>query len=171
MSLAMYEACVPACVNQLEALIGVLDKGEAHASARKIDPAVLVGARLFPDMFPLSRQVQTASDFAKGMTARLAGMDVPSYEDSEKTFGELKARLRKTLDFLASVRPERMVGAEGRDIVMTIGGKPATFKGQPYLFGFALPNLYFHATTAYAILRHNGVELGKRDFLGKIPHL
>jgi hypothetical protein len=171
MPLAMYDACVPVCVSQLEALIGVLEKGEAYAGAKKIDPAVLVGARLFPDMFPLSRQVQTASDFAKGTTARLAGLDVPSYEDSEKTFGDLKARLRKTLDFLASVSPERMIGAEDRDIVMKIGGKPVTFKGQPYLFGFALPNLYFHSTMAYAILRHNGVELGKRDFLGKVPGL
>jgi len=169
--LSMYQASVPSFVQLLTALSGILDKAEAHAAARKIDPAVLLGARLFPDMFPLSRQVQLASDFAKGATARLAGIEVPSYEDSERTVAELKARIAKTIAFVKTVKPEQIDGSETRDIEIKIAGKPVTLKGQAYLTGFALPNFYFHLTTAYAILRHNGLDLGKRDFVGQVPGL
>lgn len=169
MTLSMYQASVPAFVQMLEALAGVLEKVEAHAAARKVEPTVLLGARLFPDMFPLSRQVQLASDFAKGATARLAGIDVPSYEDTEKTIPELKARLAKTIAFVTSIKREQIDGSETRDISLKVAGKQVTLKGQTYLVHFALPNFYFHLTTAYAILRHNGVELSKRDFVGNVP--
>lgn len=171
MTLSMYQASVPAFTQQLTALADVLAKAEAHASARKIDPAVLVNARLFPDMFPFVRQVQIACDFAKGAAARLAGVDVPAWEDNERTFPELKARVARTLAFVATIKPAQIDGSERREISIKIGGKPVTLEGQPYLVGFALPNFYFHATTAYAILRHNGVELGKRDFIGAVPGL
>jgi hypothetical protein len=171
MSLSMYQASVPAFLQQLTALAGVLDKAEAYARARKIEPAVLFEARLFPDMFPLVRQVQIACDFAKGAAARLADLEVPVYADVEQSFVELQARIRKTLEFLRTIKPERIDGSEGRDVTIRIAGNPVTFKGQPYLLNFVLPNFYFHATTAYAILRHNGVELGKRDFIGPLPGL
>jgi uncharacterized protein len=168
MTISMSEASVPAFDQTLTALAAVLDKAEGHCAARKIDPAVLLGARLFPDMFPLSRQVQIACDFAKGTAARLAGQEVPSWPDEEQTFAELKARIDKTLAFVKSVPAARIDGSEGRAITLKAGPRELSFKGQDYLVGFALPNFYFHATTAYALLRHNGVELGKRDFLGGI---
>jgi len=171
MPISLYQAAIPAFVQQLQALAGVLDKAEAHAAAKKIDPAVLLNARLFPDMFSFVRQVQLVTDFAKGAAARLAGLEVPSYEDTEKTFADLKARLRKTIDFLQALKPAQIDGSEGRDVTIRIAGNPVTFKGQSYLVNFALPNFYFHAATAYAILRHNGLELGKRDFIGAIPGL
>lgn len=171
MAISMYQASVPAFVQMLNALSGVLDKAEAHATARKIDPSVLLGARLFPDMFPLTRQVQIACDFAKGASARLAGVDVPSYEDNEKTFAELRARITRTIAFVQSLEAAQIDGSEGRDVAIKIAGNPVTFKGQAYLVGFALPNFYFHLTTAYAILRHNGIELSKRDFVGQVPGL
>lgn len=166
MAISMYQASVPAFVQTLEALSKVLAKAEASCAARKIDPSVMVSARLAPDMFPLSRQVQIACDFAKGASARLAGAEVPAYADDEKTFAELQARIRKTLDFIATLKQGQIDGSEARDINLKVGGKPITFKGQFYLVNFALPNYYFHLTTAYAILRHNGVDLGKGDFLG-----
>lgn len=166
MSISMYQSSVPAFVPTLEALSKILDKAEAFCAAKKIDPAVIVGARLAPDMFPLSRQVQIACDFAKGASGRLAGVELPAYEDNEKTFADLKARIAKTIAFIKSLKPEQIDGSETRDIHLKIGGNPVTFKGQPYLVNFALPNFYFHLTTAYAILRHNGVELGKQDYLG-----
>jgi uncharacterized protein len=166
MTLSMYQASVPAFQQMLTALSVVLDKAEAHGSARKIDPAVLPGTRLCPDMFPLSRQVQIACDFAKGTVARLAGIDNPSYADTEKTIPELKERIAKTLAFISAVQPAQIDGSEGRDITMKVGPQEMHFKGQPYLVNFALPNFYFHLTTAYAILRANGVDLGKGDFLG-----
>jgi hypothetical protein len=171
MSLSMYQASVPAFVQLLQAMSGVLDKAEAHAAQRKIDPAILLGARLFPDMFPLSRQVQIACDFAKGAAARLGGLEVPVYEDTEKTFAELKARIARTIAFVQSVKPAQIDGSENRDVTVKIAGKPVTFKGQPYLVQFALPNFYFHLTAAYAVLRHSGVELGKRDYMGQVPGL
>lgn len=169
MTISMYQASVPAFLQQLNALSGVLQKAEAHAAARKFDPAVLLNARLFPDMFPLTKQVQIACDFAKGGPARLAGVQAPAYEDSEKSFSELQARIEKTIAFVKTLKPEQIDGSEGRDITIKIGGNPVTLKGQPYLVNFVLPNFYFHATTAYGILRHNGVELGKRDFIGAVP--
>ena len=171
MPISMYQASVPAFVQQLTALGGVLDKAEAYARAKKIDPAVLLDARLFPDMFPLVRQVQIACDFAKGASARLAGLEVPVYADVEQSFVELQGRIKRTLEFIRALEPEQIDGSEGREVTIRIAGKPVTFKGQPYLVNFVLPNFYFHATTAYAILRHNGVDLGKRDFMGPIPGL
>ena len=166
MSLSMYQASVPAFVQTLTALSAILDKAEAYATAKKIDSATLVGARLYPDMFPLSRQIQIACDFAKGATARLAGKDVPSWTDTEATIPELKARIAKTLDFVKGFKPADIDGSEARDISMKVAGNQMDFKGQAYLTGFVLPNLYFHAATAYGILRHNGLEIGKMDFMG-----
>jgi hypothetical protein len=171
MPLSMYQASLPAFLQQLTALAGVLDKGEAFARARMIDPVVLLEGRLFPDMFPLVRQVQITCDFAKGAAARLAGLEVPIYADVEQSFIELQTRIRKTLEFLRTIKPEQIDGSEERDVTIRIAGHPMTFKGQPYLVNFVLPNFYFHATAAYAILRHNGVDLGKRDFIGPLPGL
>jgi uncharacterized protein len=165
-SISMYNASAPRLANALKNLSAILDKAVAHAEARKIDPTVLLQARLYPDMLPLLRQVQIASDNAKGCVARLAGLEVPRYEDSEKSFDELKARIAKTLDFVASVRPEQIDGTEDRDITLKLGPREVQFKGLQYLCGFVLPNFYFHVTTAYDILRHNGVELSKSDFIG-----
>ncbi len=171
MSLSMYQASVPVFAQILSALGNVLGKAEAHAAAKKIDPAVLLAARLAPDMFPLSRQVQLACDFAKGATARLAGLEVPSWGDNEKTFAEFADRAAKTLDYVQGFKPAQIDGSEGREIALKVGGAPVTIKGQPYLLQFAMPNFFFHTTSAYAILRHNGVELGKRDFMGRVPGL
>jgi hypothetical protein len=151
----------------LGALSNVLDKGAAFAVAKKIDPAVLMASRLAPDMFPLTRQVQIAADFAKGPMARLAGLEVPKWEDNETTMEALKARVAKTIDYVKSFKPAQIDGSEAREISLTIGGQPMTMTGQEYLLHNALPNFYFHVTTAYTILRHNGVEVGKRDFLGR----
>jgi hypothetical protein len=166
MSLSMYQASVPAFTHALGALDRIIDKAIAHCAARKIDPQALLTARLYPDMFPFARQVFVAADFAKNTPARLAGVEAPKYPDEEKTFEELKARLAKTIAYANGFTPARIDGSEEREITIPIGGNPRTFKGQQYLVGFALPNFYFHLTTAYAILRHNGVEIGKRDFLG-----
>jgi hypothetical protein len=144
----------------------MLDKAQAHAEAKKIDPAALTAFRLFPDMFPLSKQVQVATDLSKGAVARLAGVEVPKYEDTEQTFAELKARIAKTIAFINTIKREQIDGSEDRDIVMKLGKQDYTFKGIQFLLNFAYPNFYFHATTAYNILRHNGVELGKKDFVG-----
>jgi hypothetical protein len=165
----MYQASVPTFVQILTALSGVLDKAQAFAAAMKCDPGVLLAARLAPNMFALTQQVQIACDFAKGATARLAGTEVPSWPDHEKTFAELQQRIKKTTDFVQTFKPAQIDGSEERDVKLSVGGQPVTFKGQPYLIQFVLPNFYFHATTAYAILRHNGVELGKRDFVGAVP--
>ncbi|MBP6011109.1 MAG: DUF1993 family protein [Alphaproteobacteria bacterium] len=166
MSVNAYQATVPAFVQILNAISAILKKAAAHAEAKKIDPAVFVNARIAPDMFPLSRQVQIATDHAKGASARLAGVDVPSYADTETTFDELQARIAKTLDFVKGLKPAQFDGGFDRDVTLTIAGQKMTWKGNVYLHQFALPNFYFHATAAYAILRHNGVEVGKRDFLG-----
>ncbi|MBL8699617.1 MAG: DUF1993 domain-containing protein [Alphaproteobacteria bacterium] len=167
MSLSMHQASAPVFVQMLTSLRAILDKAEAHCTAKKIDPAVILGARLFPDMFPLTRQVQLTSDFAKGPMARLAGQEPPKWDDKEASFGELRARIDKTIEFVKSFRPDQIDGAETRDVTIPIGGNPTTFKGQRYLIGFALPNFFFHHTAAYSILRHNGIEIGKRDYLGQ----
>ncbi len=171
MSITMYQASVPAFTQILKALSGVLDKAEAHCTAKKIDPAVMIGTRLIADMFPLTRQVQIACDFAKGITARLAGVEVPSWEDTEKSIPELKARIAKTIAFVEGFKPGQIDGSEGRDIAIKIGGNPVTFKGQPYLVQFGMPNFYFHTMAAYSILRANGVDIGKRDFMGAAPRM
>jgi hypothetical protein len=168
MSLSMYEASVPTFIHTLGSLKSILQKGAAHAEAKKIDPSVLVNARLFPDMFPLSRQVQIASDAAKGAAARLAGIEPPKFEDVETTFEELIARIDKTIDFLKSVTPAQFEGAEERTVTITIPRATLTFTGLKFLRHWALPNFFFHVTTAYNLLRHNGVEIGKADYLGQI---
>jgi uncharacterized protein len=165
MALSMYQASVPAFQKHLHALDGILDKAASHAAAKKIDPAVLLASRLYPDMFDLTRQVQAVTDFAKAASARLANVVVPSYPDTEKSIPELKERIAKTLAFLDSIKPEQMHGSETREISLKVGPNDMTFTGQDYLLHFAMPNFYFHATTAYAILRHNGLEIGKRDFM------
>jgi hypothetical protein len=162
----MYQASIPVFVRALGNLSAILDKAAAHAEGRKIDPAVLINARLAPDMFPLSRQVQSATDSAKGCGARLAVAEVPRYEDTESTFPELQARIAKTVALLQSLGPELIDGSEDRTITLKLRGREVNFSGQNYLLNFALPNFFFHATTAYAILRHNGLEIGKTDFLG-----
>lgn len=167
MSISMYSVFMPATTRALNNLIGILDKVAAHAEARKIDPAVLINSRLFPDMFPLSRQVQIATDMVKGGAARLAGQTPPSYEDNEASIPDLVARVRKTLDYLASFTPAQIDGSEDRPITLKMRQGELNFRGEDYLLGYVLPNMYFHVTTAYAIARHNGVELGKADFLGK----
>jgi len=166
MALSMYQASVPVFRRALTNLSTILDKGAAHAAQRKIDFSVLLDMRLAPDMFPLVRQVQSASDNAKGPAARLAGIDPPKFADTETTHEELKARIARTLDFLASIQPAQIDGSEQRQITLQLGTGPITFSGQDYLLTFALPNFFFHVTTAYDILRHAGVEIGKRDFLG-----
>lgn len=166
MSVSFYEASIPVFVHVLGNLAAILEKGQAHAKAKGYDPAVLVSARLAPDMFPLSRQVQIATDVVKGFAARTAGREPPSWPDTESSFPELVARVRKAIDYVGQVTSEALEGAETRSITLTIRGESTTFQGLDYLRKFVLPNLYFHTTTAYAILRHNGVELGKRDFLG-----
>src|SRR5262245_10067990 len=166
MTISMYQASAPRFANTLNNLSAILDKAQAHAEAKKIDPAVLLESRLYPDMFPLVRQVQIASDNAKGAVARLAGVEVPKYEDTEETFADLRARLAKTIDFVESFKPAQIDGSEANDIHRKLGPREVTWKGMQYLLGFALPNFYFHVVTAYDILRHNGVEVGKRDFIG-----
>lgn len=167
MTISMYQASAPRFANTLGNLSAILDKAQAHCDARKIDPVTLTAFRLFPDMFPFSRQVQIACDTAKGAVARLAGVEIPRHEDVEKTFAELKARIAKTLDFLQSVKAERIDGSEEKEIVLQMRSGERRYTGLQYLMGHALPNFYFHVTTAYNILRHNGVELGKADYLGK----
>jgi hypothetical protein len=157
---------VPLFRRSLTALGVVLGKGAAFAEARKIDPSVLLQARLAPDMFPLARQVQSASDSAKGCVARLAGADVPGWPDTETSFAELRTRVARTLEFVSAFAPGQIDGSEARPVVLKFRTGEVRFDGQGYLIGFVIPNFLFHCTTAYAILRHNGVELGKRDFLG-----
>lgn len=162
----MYQASAPRFVNLLKNLSSLLDKAQAHAEARKIDAAALTAFRLYPDMFPLTRQVQIACDTAKGAVARLAGIEIPKHEDTEQTFAELKARIDKTVAFIESVKPAQIDGSQGKEIVLKLRGQDVKFGGLQYLLGFATPNFYFHATTVYNILRHNGVDIGKRDFIG-----
>lgn len=166
MNISMYQASAPRFVNTLKNLSAILDKAQAHADAKKIDPRALTAARLFPDMFPMSRQVQSACDTAKGAVARLAGVEIPVHEDTEQTFEELKARIAKTISFINTIKPAQVDGSEDREVVLKFRSGEVKFKGMQYLLGHALPNFYFHVTTAYDILRHNGVEVGKRDYIG-----
>lgn len=166
MSLSMYSAFIPVAIRALTNLSAILAKGAAHCEARKIDPQALLASRLYPDMLPLIKQVQLVSDTVKGGAGRLAGVEIPKFEDNETSFPELQARITKTIDFLKTIKPEQIDGKEGADIVMSFPGRTIEFKGQAYLTGFVLPNMYFHITTAYGLLRHGGVELGKADYLG-----
>jgi hypothetical protein len=147
-------------------LAAILRTAAEHASSRKIDPSVFINARLFPDMFPLVKQVQIATDQAKGGVARLAGVDIPKFEDNEATFDELQARIAKTIAFLDAIKASQIDGSEERDIVLQLHETKLEFKGKAFLLGWVLPNFYFHVTTAYSILRHNGVDIGKKDYLG-----
>ena len=166
MTISMYQASVPRFVNILGNLANILDKAQAHIDAKKIDDASLTAYRLFPDMLPMTTQVQIACDAAKGVVARLAGVAIPAFEDNEVTLAELKARIAKTVAFIQTVTPAQIDGTEDKDIVIKRGEKETHYKGMQFLLGHAIPNLYFHVTTTYNILRHNGVEIGKRDFLG-----
>jgi len=166
MSISMYQASAPRFAHTLNSLSAILGKAKAHAEAKKIDEQVLTSSRLYPDMFALARQVQIACDSAKGAVARLAGVEIPKHEDTEKTFDELKERIAKTLAFIGTVNAAQVDGSEDKEIVLKLQGRDVTFKGMQYLLGFAWPNFYFHVATAYGILRHNGVELSKRDFIG-----
>jgi hypothetical protein len=166
MTISMYQASVPVFVHALNNLAHILEKGAAHAEAKKIDGGVLPNLRLFADMFPLARQVQIASDSARGGAARLAGLEMPSYEDNEKTIPDLIARVRKTVAYLETLTPAQIDGSEDKTINWTTRSGTKSMQGLPYLHRHVIPNLFFHITTTYNILRHNGVELGKKDFLG-----
>ncbi|MBS0393087.1 MAG: DUF1993 domain-containing protein [Proteobacteria bacterium] len=168
MSLSLYDASIPALDLGLTNLEAILDKAAAHAEAKKLDARVLPDARLIADMFPLKRQVQIACDTAKGAAARLAGVDIPKHEDTESTIAELKERIAKTRAFLASVTPEQVNGSTAREIVLQFPRQTLRFSAHDYALRFVLPNFYFHVTTAYAVLRKNGIDVGKNDYLGKI---
>lgn len=166
MSLNMHSAFIPVAIRSLTSLSAILGKAAAHCETRKIDPNAFLTARIFPDMFPLTRQVQIATDMVKGAAGRLAGIEIPKYEDDEASFTELQARLEKTVAFLKTVQPEQLIGKEDTQIVLNLRTRTLEFKGQDYLTGFVLPNMYFHVTTAYNLLRQGGLEIGKSDFLG-----
>ena len=166
MAISMYTASVPPFQHMLRNLVHILDKGEAHVQARKIDPVALTQFRLAPDMLPFTRQIIIACDAAKNGVARISGVEAPRFEDNEATFAQLKSRVQKTLDYLATVPPQAMEGTEDKDITFPVGREATrTMKGEAYLKHWALPNFFFHISMAYAILRHNGVELGKSDYL------
>jgi len=165
MSISMYQASIPHFILMLGNLSSILDKTDAHAKAKNIDQVVFVNARLAPDMYPLGRQIQIVADMAKACAARLAGIDVPRYEDDETTFADLKARIAKTITFLQSVNVDQINGSDGRMVTITMHDKEAVYSGQHYLLDIIIPHFYFHVTTAYAILRHQGVELGKSDYI------
>lgn len=168
MTISMYKSSVPVFLRNLENLSHILKKAEEYAKDKKIDESVFINARLFPNMFALSRQIQIASDAVKGAAARLGGVEVPSFPDNEKTFAELQERIAKTAKFVGGFTAEQIDGSETKVITLKVGGKEMQFDGQSYLLNFVLPNLYFHITVAYSILRHNGVEVGKNDFLGNV---
>ena len=168
MSLTMYSASAPVFTRVLGSMLAWLERAEAHAQARKFDPNNYLGLRLAPDMLPFSRQIQIASDGAKGCMSRLAGTEIPKWEDNESTLDELRARIRRTLDHVQSFSPAQLEGSDSREIAIPMrSGDTLRFDGESFLKHFALPNFYFHATTTYALLRHAGVELGKADFLGR----
>ncbi len=166
MTISMYQASVPRFINIFGNLSAILDKAQAHVEAKKLDETALTTFRLYPDMLPMARQVMIATDTAKGLVARLAGVDIPVYEDTEKTLVELKARIAKTVAYLQSFQPAQIDGTEDKEIVIKRGDKETRYTGMQFMLGHAVPNFYFHVTTTYAILRHNGVEIGKRDYLG-----
>ncbi len=171
MSPWLYQSSVPAFERSLQAFLGVLDKAEEHAQARKFDPANYLGQRLIPDMWPLARQIQAFCDHAKNASFRLAGKTAPAFEDKETSIAELRQRIRATLDLLKSIDASDMEGGEDREILIPAGAHKLRMEGANYMLHFALPNFYFHLTTAYDILRAAGVEIGKRNFLGAVPGL
>lgn len=166
MTISMYQASVPAFIRALDNLAAILEKAAAHAQARKIEAAALLSSRLYPDMFPLARQVQIATDTARSGAGRLAGMEFPAYEDKEATFQDLVLRVRNTISYLESLQPAQIDGGEDKTISWQSRSSTKSMQALPYLMNHLLPNLHFHITTAYCILRHNGVEIGKKDFLG-----
>ncbi len=168
MTISMYQASIPNFIRGLTNLSALLEKGAAHAAQKKFDPTVLIDSRLAADMLPLKAQIRIATDGAKGAAARLAGQEPPVYEDNETTLPELIARVKKTIDYLNSFNPAQIDGSEEKAVSLKVGGHALTFTGLNYLTSFVVPNFYFHVTTAYNILRHNGVEIGKQDFLGKV---
>ena len=168
MSISMYQASAPIFDRSLGNLAAILTKAAAWAEARKIDPAVLLSARLAPDMFTLTRQIQIACDFAKGTCARLAGVEPPKFDDNETSFADFQVRIAKTRQFVATLMPAQIDGSEKRQINLKQGTRERSFEGLAYLTGYSLPNFFFHYTTAYAILRHNGLELSKPDFIGSV---
>jgi hypothetical protein len=168
MAISLYDVTIPMLSTALSNLDAILDKAIAHATAKKIDAKVLPDTRLIADMMPLSRQIQTACDSAKGAAARLAGIDIPKHEDNETTLPELKARIAKALAFINTVKPDQLTGAESREITLTFPGKTLKFTGQSYVTTFVIPNFFFHVTMAYALLRQNGVDIGKLDYIGKL---
>jgi uncharacterized protein len=168
MSLSMYQASVPRIVNMLTNLDHLLDKALVHIESKKWNETALTQFRLYPDMLPLTRQVQIACDTAKGVVARLAGVEIPAYEDNEVSFADLKQRIAKTIAFINGFSAAQIDGSEDKDIVTKRGDVETRYKGMQFLLNHAMPNVYFHVTTVYAILRHNGVEIGKRDYLGKV---
>lgn len=163
----MFDTSIPVLIHYLKGLAAILKKAEAHCAAKKIEPEALLQARLFPDMFQFTRQVQLVTDFAKGAGARLAGIAVPSFADEEKTFEELQARIARTVNFLGTLKKEQLDGAAARTVTIKVGGQDTNFAGADYFANYALPNFYFHLATAYNLLRHNGVELGKKDYMGR----
>ena len=165
-SISMYQASVPRFVNILGNLSKILDKAKAHCEAKKIDETALTTFRLYPDMLAMTRQVQIASDTAKGLVARLAGAEIPAWEDNEKTLADLQARIQKTIDFVQAFKPAQIDGTEDKEIIVKRADKETRYTGMQFLLGHAVPNIYFHVSAAYNILRHNGVEIGKRDYLG-----
>ncbi len=168
MSFSMYDACVPVFTQMLGSLCSIIDKAAAHVAEKKLEESAFLQARLFPDMFTLARQLRQASDFGRNAPGRLAGVTLPAFPDADATsFAELKDRMARSLDFVQGFRPNQIEGTEDKDITWTAGGQQRSMKGRVYLLHFSYPHFFFHATTAYAILRHNGVELGKRDFIGK----
>jgi hypothetical protein len=169
MTISMYQASAPVYLQYLNSISAVLDKGAAFAESRKLDPAMLLQARLYPDMHPLVKQVQIFTDQATRGMSRLAGVEPPPFPDTETSFAELKARIQRAIAHVESFKPEQIDGSEGREIVMKTPRGDLNFKGKDYLLGFSLPNFFFHATATYAILRHVGVEIGKMDFMGGMP--
>ncbi|MEY4588356.1 MAG: hypothetical protein RL497_432 [Pseudomonadota bacterium] len=168
MAISLFKITVPFLTHQLTVLNELLSKAEAHAALKKIDPTVFIQARLFPDMFPLVKQIQIATDMSKGAAARLANVEIPRFEDTETTFAELHSRINKCIDFINSLNETQFAGAECRSIQFKVGSYELTFNGDTYVTQWVLPNVFFHITTAYNILRHNGVEIGKKDFLGSM---
>ncbi len=168
MQLYMFQTLIPQSIAALNNLSQILNKGEEYAAQKKIDPEILVNARLAPDMFAFARQIQITTDIIKGGAARLAGVEIPSYPDTETTFEQLQTRIKNTVKFLQSLAPNQIDGSEEKQITLKVGGNELQFLGRPYLLSFVLPNFYFHISIAYAILRHNGVPLSKMDFLGAL---
>ena len=166
MAISMYQVSIPRFIHTLTVLGNLLDKAQAYETAKKLDPSALPNARLFIDMLPLTSQVRIACDGAKGAACRLSGVTNPTFEDNEKTLPELKARVEKTIAFLKTFKPEQIDGTEDKELIVKVGGNDTKFGGMQFLLGRSLPNFFFHVTTAYNILRHNGVEVGKRDYLG-----